>query len=128
MSEWNLKNKNDSGYSSDEEKIANNFNEHFNKKISDQKKNADQEMVEDPLARLRKRMSTKSCKFNLKKLSKEKVQEGFTKMKKKKSSGSDGLTQEQLAEGVNELAAPLRCIFNGSYKSASIAAKSCIHR
>ena len=98
-----MKNENDSGYSSDEEKIANNFNEHFHKKISDLKKNADQEMVEDPLARLRKRMSTKSCKFNLKKLSKEKVQEGFTKMKKKKSSGSDGLTQEQLAEGVNEL-------------------------
>ena len=48
-------------------------------------------------------MSTKSCKFNLKKLSKEKIMDGFKNIKKKKSSGSDGLTQEQLSEGLNWL-------------------------
>ena len=65
-------------------------------------------------------MSTKSCKFNLKKLSKEKIMDGFKNIKKKKSSGSDGLTQEQLSEGVNELADPLRHIFNESIKSGKL--------
>ena len=36
-----MKNENDSGYSSDEETIANNFNEHFNKKKSDLKEKTD---------------------------------------------------------------------------------------
>ena len=47
----------------------------------------------------------------------------FKNIKNKKSSGSDGLTQEQLAEGASVLADPLLTIFNDSLSSGNFPAK-----
>ena len=55
--------------------------------------------------------------FNLKQVSSETLSIAFKKIKKKKSSGSDSLTQEQLAYGENVLITPLLAIFNTSLAS-----------
>ena len=52
-------------------------------------------------------MVNSKAKFNLKQVSSETVSAAFKKIKKKKSSGSDSLTQEQLAFGENVLRTPL---------------------
>ncbi len=56
-------------------------------------------------------------RFSLKTVSEKKVYKAICSLKKKKSSGSDGLTQEQLVLGAKALAAPLTRIINSSITS-----------
>ena len=68
-------------------------------------------------------MENNVSKFLLKQVSTQTLQAAFKKIKKKKSSGSDGLTQEQLAFGMNELTIPLQKIFNKSIVSGEFPTK-----
>ena len=102
------------GKTSDEQEIANSFNTFFTEKITKLKDKIDKDIIVDPLEKLKEKMSTKQLKFEIKTITKEVVNNALKKMKKKKSSGSDGLSQQHLAMGSNELALPLMTIFNKS--------------
>ena len=98
----------------DEQKIADTFNNYFTDKVETLKEKIDKNNVEDPLERLKKKLANSKAKFDLKTVSEETISKAFKKIKKKKSSGSDSLTQEQLALGEKELIIPLAKIFNTS--------------
>ena len=66
---------------------------------------------------LKQKLSNKELKFELKSVIEKTMDAAFRKIKKKKSSGSDGLCQEHLALGSNVLLAPLMKIFSTSLKS-----------
>ena len=83
----------------DEIEIANTFNYFFVSKIEKLRENINQNHVEDLLEKLRKKMAKKHIKFSLKIVSENWVYKAICSLKKKKSSGSDGLTQEQLVLG-----------------------------
>ena len=78
----------------EEQEIANTFNKFFVSKIQNLRTNINQNYVEDPLEKLRKKMVKKNIKFSLKTVSEKKVYKAICSLKRKKSSGSDGLTQE----------------------------------
>jgi hypothetical protein len=62
-------------------------------------------------------MERKNLRFSLKTVSEKKVYKAICSLKKKKSSGSDGLIQEQLVLGAKALAAPLTRLINSSITS-----------
>ena len=68
-------------------------------------------------------MANNKSIFILKTVNKTTLLTAFKKIKKKKSSGSDGLTQEQLAFGMEELADPLQKFFNESILSGNFPAQ-----
>ena len=59
--------------------------------------------IEDPLERLNKKMSKSTLKFSLKKVNENDISLALKKIKKKKSAGHDGLTQEQMVNGSDVL-------------------------
>ena len=71
-------------------------------------------MVEDPLAKLAKKMEKNECKFELKTIKQKQLKKMMKKIKKKKSTGTDGLNQEKLIMGANIIIAPLTAIINQS--------------
>ena len=101
----------------DEKEIGNIFNSFFIEKIINLRENIDQKMVTDPTEKLKKKMERKNLRFSLKTVSEKKVYKAICSLKKKKSSGSDGLTQEQLVLGAKALAAPLTRLINSSITS-----------
>ena len=107
----------DVGDITDEQIIADKFNMHFVEKINNLKSKIDQEYVSDPLEKLEKKLKNKSLKFDLKRVTEKSLKEAFKKIKKKKSSGCDGVSQEHLAMGSEELLTPLLAIFNKSITS-----------
>ena len=114
-SQWEL---NEDGLMIKEElEIANTFNKFFVSKIQNLRTNINQNYVEDPLEKLRKKMVKKNIKFSLKTVSEKKVYKAICSLKRKKSSGSDGLTQEQLVLGAKTIAVPLTRIINSSISS-----------
>ena len=56
----------------------------------------DPQLIEDPLGKLKMKFKDKKLKFELKQVSQSKVAKALRKMKKKKSAGIDGLSQESL--------------------------------
>ena len=52
--------------------------------------------MKDPLEKLKKKMESNTTKFSLKQVKLKKVKEALKKIKKKKSAGLDGLSQEKL--------------------------------
>ena len=52
-------------------------------------------------------MKSKNLNFSLRKVTEEKVKETIDKMKKKKSAGKDGISQESLLLGAEILTIPL---------------------
>ena len=74
-------------------------------------------IVQDPLTKLKAKMAKKG-KINseIKTISEAEVVKALRNIKKKKSCGSDGLSQEHLAMGVKKLSGPLTQIFNESIK------------
>ncbi len=74
-------------------------------------------MVTDPTKKLKKKTERKNLRFSLKTVSEKKVYKAICSLEKKKSSGSDGLTQEQLVLGAKALAAPLTRLINSSITS-----------
>jgi N-acetyl-beta-hexosaminidase len=97
--------------SEDKTEIAETFNQFFGEKIQKLKenmaKNIDQTYVKDPLIKLKKKMKGNKATFKLKKVNVNTIQKALKKMNKKKSSGWDGLSQENLILGASNLAAPL---------------------
>ena len=59
-------------------------------------------------------MESKKLKFSLKTISKKTLANAMKKIRKKKSSGRDGLTQDQLVMGSKTLSNPLLVIINES--------------
>ena len=102
------------------EVIAAKFNDFFVKKIEVLKSNIDINLKEDPLSRLSKKMEHRNLKFNLKTVSVKTVIKAIKSMKKKKSSGIDGVTQECLLNGMEVLAIPLTHIVNTSITSGTV--------
>ena len=94
----------------DEKEITNVFNDYFVSKIKLLKGNIDLNYVEDPLARMKEKMeqkTNKSAPLSFKLSSRKKTMKMLQKMKKKKGSGVDGLSQKQLVMGSDILAGPL---------------------
>ena len=78
--------------------------------------------MKDPLV-IKGRMESKNLKFAIRKIDRKILLCSMKKIKKKKSSGSDGLSQEQLVMGANTLAAPLLEIIIKSLASGEFDSK-----
>jgi hypothetical protein len=113
---WSMKTNEGDGSIETQDKlvIGNSFNKFFVSKIQNLKDNIDQTLVEDPNVRLRKAVENKKHSFSIKCTDEKTLLTTFKKLKKKKSSGCDGLTQFQLAAGAPNLTKPLVKIFNKS--------------
>ena len=98
----------------DEKDIAESFNNFFVSKTDGIKAKIDNTIKDDPLIRLKKKVENKNLKFLLKTVSVKTVTKIMKKMKKKKSAGTDGVTQECLLMGVDVVAEPLTHIINTS--------------
>ena len=97
-----------------EQEVADHFNKYFVDKIQKLKDSIDPEYVCDPLEKLKTKHENNQFKFNLKTVTKKQVEKIIKKLKKKKSVGSDGLSQEHLINGKQNLIPPLTKIFNNS--------------
>ena len=98
------------------------MNDFFVNKIEDLKVKIDGTLKSDPLEQLKKKVERKNLKFSLKTVSVKAVTKIMKKMKKKKSSGTDGVTQECLLTGSDVLAVPLTHIINTSIRSGEVPA------
>ena len=97
-----------------EEEIANIFNNFFVEKIQVLKDGIDKNIITDPLEKLEKKMKKKNLVFSLKTVTEKKVLKAINSLKKKKSSGIDGLSQEHLVLGAKAFVIPLTRIINTS--------------
>jgi hypothetical protein len=110
---WNI--INDEGVEIVEEKeVAETFNKFFINKVEELKKNIEPKDVEDPLVRLAEKMKNNPNKLEFKSISRNQLRTHLKKLKKKKSSGLDGLSQENLILGTENLLGPLNVIINQS--------------
>ena len=105
-----------------EEEIATKFNRFFENKIEGLKANIDVNLKVDPLKHLEKKVENKNLKFCLKSVSVKTVIKVMKLMKKKKSSGMDGISQECLLNGMNVLAVPFTHIINASITAGKVPA------
>ena len=94
----------------EEQEVAEAFNDYFIEKIDLLKKGIDQTLTTDPLEKLANKMKNNKHRFNLKRVSQNKLTKTMKKLKKKKSAGIDGLCQDQLIMGANVLVGPLSSI------------------
>ena len=101
----------------DENKIADIFNNYFKEKITKLKEGIDKEHVKEPLEKLKQKMASKNLKFNLKQVSEKTVEKALKSMNKKKSSDTDGLSQEKMIDGTEVLKIPLTRIINKSIET-----------
>ena len=60
------------------------------------------------------KMANNHCKFDIKTIKQVQFQKVMKKLKKKKGSGINGLSQEKLILGVNSIVSPLTAIMNQS--------------
>jgi len=67
------------------------------------KSGIDQKYVKEPVTKLRKKMEQKKIKFNLKTIY---CLQSMSSLKKKKSAGVDGISQEKLVLGAKVLVVP----------------------
>ena len=114
--------KTDNWTTTDEQQIADSFNSFFIEKIDNLKKGIDPQYSEDPLAKLKEKLKDNKLQFNLKQVSQSKVAKALRKMKKKKSAGIDGLSQESLVMGSDVLVNPLTSIVNSSISNGEFPA------
>jgi hypothetical protein len=63
------------------------------------KSGIDQKYVKEPVTKLRKKMEQKKIKFSLKTVSEKNCLQSMSSLKKKKSAGVDGISQEKLVLG-----------------------------
>jgi hypothetical protein len=103
-----------------EEEIAEIFNKFFIDKIDKLKENIDQSYVKEPLEKLRKKMEKKNIKFSLKTVTEKSVKKAMQGMKKKKSAGKDGISQEQIILGTDVLVIPLTRMINTSIRNGEV--------
>jgi hypothetical protein len=98
----------------DEKEIAEIFNEFFIKKIEDLKEKIDKTQMKDPTRKLEEKIKEKKLNFTIKAVTENKVKRTMESMKKKKSSGLDGISQGLLLMGANIIAVPLTRLINNS--------------
>ena len=98
----------------EERDVAETFNRFFVEKVEDLKRGIDKTLIEDPLQRLKERMKNNACTMEFKTVSQKQLKTHLKKLKKKKSSGIDGLSQEHLILGATKLLTPLATIINQS--------------
>ena len=110
----------DTGDITDEKEVAEAFNKFFIDKISNLKANIDPNYIKDPLTKIEEKVRHKNLKFKIKPVSVKMVQKTMKKMAKKKSKGSDDISQECLILGLEALAAPLTEIINYSINTGIV--------
>ena len=98
----------------EEKEVAAIFNSFFVEKINSLKSNIDPCHIKDPLERISAKVKDKNLKFSLKTVTVKAVEKIMKQMKKKKSKGKDGISQECLLLGQEALVAPLTAIINHS--------------
>ena len=103
-----------------EKEIADIFNDYFIEKIETLKRNINKEYVKDPLEKLKRKMERKNLKFKLKTVTEKKVKKAMLSLKKKKSAGKDGISQEQIVLGTDVLVIPLTRIINNSISTGVV--------
>ena len=103
-----------------EKEIADIFNDYFIEKIENLKRNINKEYVKDPLEKLKRKMERKNLKFKLKTVTEKKVKKAMLSLKKKKSAGKDGISQEQIVLGTDVLVIPLTRIINNSISTGVV--------
>ena len=103
--------------------IANIFNDYFIEKIEKLKETIEKNYVKEPLEKLRKKMEKRNIKFALKTVTEEKVKKAMLSLKKKRSAGKDGISQEKLILGTDILAIPLIRIINESILTGEVPKK-----
>ena len=81
------------------------------------KENIDVNQKKEPLTKLKEKRKGKNLKFELRTVSEKKVRKAMMGMKKKKSSGPDGISQENLILGTDVLVIPLTRIINASIEN-----------
>ena len=111
--EWNIIDK-DGKNLKDELSVAETFNEYFIDKVEQLKKGIDKSLVEDPLVRLKERMKNNKTKLEFNTITQKQLTKHLKKLNKEKSSGLNGLSQENLLLGATNLIAPLATIVNQS--------------
>ena len=79
--------------------------------------------MKEPLERLRKKMERKNLKFTLKTVTEKKVKKAMMSLKKKKSAGNDGISQENLVLGTDTLVIPMTRIINSSISTGIVPEK-----
>ena len=107
------------GEISDEEEIAEVFNQFFVDKINTLKANIDKSDQADPLEKIKNKVKDMNLKFSVKTVTVKAVKKIMKQMKKKKSKGNDGITQECLLLGEEALAGPLTKIINQSIETGT---------
>ena len=85
----NRKPKDVIGWITEEQELANTFNNFFVDKVEKLKDNINPNMVKDPLEKLKAKLEGKNLKFSLKPVTEKIVKKAMDKMKRKKSSGKD---------------------------------------
>ena len=108
------------GESSDEQSVAETLNKFFVEKIRKLKETVDQNLVRDPLERIRDKMKDKNLSLKLKTTTTAGVKKLMKQMAKKKSKGNDGIPQDCLLTGVEVLAEPMAEIINSSIESGVV--------
>ena len=111
--DWNVLNEKGENVTAEKE-VAETFNDFFINKVEDLKRNIDPGHVEDPLARLSGKLKNIGTSLEFKTISQTQMKTHLKKLNKKKSSGLDGLSQENLILGTKNLLAPLTSIVNQS--------------
>jgi hypothetical protein len=111
--EWNVIDKEGKNVK-EESRVAETINEYFIEKVEQLKKGIDKSLVEDPLVRLKERMKDNKTKLEFNNITQKQLTKHLKKLNKKKSSGFDGLSQENLLLGATNLVAPLTLIVNQS--------------
>ena len=74
-------------------------------------------MVKEPLEKMKERMKHKNLRFSLQLVTEQKVKKAMDDMKKKKSSGIDGVSQEGILIFSEVLVIPLTRLINSSIQS-----------
>ena len=111
--DWNVINK-DGKNVTEEEDVAEAFNDFFIEKVVQLKENIDKKLVEDPLIRIKEKMKNNKSTLEFKEITEKQLGIHMKKLNKKKSSGLDGLSQEHLILGARNLISPLTAIVNKS--------------
>ena len=110
---WNV--INDKGENIKNEKdVAETFNDFFINKVEDLKRKINPTHVQDPLEKLAEKLKNIQTSLEFKTVSQKQMRNHLKKLSKKKSSGLDGLSQENLILGIPNLLAPLTVIVNQS--------------
>ena len=112
-SNWNVLDKNGME-TTEEEKVADVFNDYFIDKVEQLKAGIDTNLVEDPMARLKEKMKNNKNTLEFKTVTGKQLSKHLKKLNPKKSSGVDGLSQENLLLGKSQLLSPLLAIVNQS--------------